>query len=193
MFNLPVEIQTQIKKKLKPDEIIVWTEQPIPEKLMRKAKNTGCLASLVSIPVVAFSVFWTADADGYKIPDFSKGTFESFSPLFGLIFGIWGLCQPLLRSRAAKKKALSTVYVISNLRVFSFDTLRSEIYQSFSPQQFITIERHEELDGSGDIIFAEETYKDSEGVDRIKEVGFLGVANVRQVELLLQNFAHSFA
>ena len=184
-YNIPSNLQETIKSELKSGEKVVWAEQPIPE-LYKKA---GLAVWLFFIPWTLFSMFWIAGAAGFKIPDFSQGGFELF-PLFGLPFlliGLWGLLLPF----RIKKQAQEMVYVITNLRAFSIEGIKTVKFKSYNPKEFSQLERKQNQDGTGDITFMKETYTDSDGDRRSRDHGFFAIKDVKRVEALLENILDS--
>ena len=109
------ELQARVKRELEPGESIAWMEQPVP----RFFTISSITMILCAIPWTAFSIFWICSAAGFKMPNFSRGGFSLF-PLFGLPFVLIGLgmfSSPFW----AYRRALKTVYVITNRRAIAFE------------------------------------------------------------------------
>ncbi|MGB4342661.1 MAG: hypothetical protein WBJ03_03520 [Moraxellaceae bacterium] len=182
MYRLPQVLQERVMRELQPGEVVSWAGQPDPRRLMLG----GFALWLFFIPWTAFSVFWIAGASGFKVPDFSQ-PFEFF-PLFGLPFlliGVGGLSSPFWIYR----KARHMVYVITSKRAFAMTGGRSITVESWSASQLEKIVRTERPDGSGDLVFATEVWRDSDGDRRTRQKGFMGIADVRMVEAHLQRLA----
>ncbi len=193
MLNLPAEIQSKINQELKRGEVVRWAEQPNLEKFIRKVSAGSFLIWLLFIPWTAFSVFWIAAAAGFKIPDFSQPSFQLFFPLFGvpfLLIGICGLAAPFFLPLFLKQKAANMIYVITNLRAVIIQAGKTTTYKSYYPKQLINLERTENPDGSGNIIFA----KDGSGPriqnKNFKGEGFWAIENVKKVAALLEDLAN---
>jgi hypothetical protein len=185
LYELTPELRTLVDNELDRDEKIVWLGRPDP-----KASGRGYLAvQLFAIPWTAFSVFWIGMAAGWKIPDFKQGF--DFFPLFGIPFfliGIGMLTSPIWGKRLASK----SVYVLTNRRAIIFKKeFTGMSIRSFNPDQLRTLERKQHADGSGDLIFKQEITGHSDSGPHIGQVGFLGVANVKQVEDLVEQLAAS--
>lgn len=181
-MSLPApDIQARIRAELRPGETVTWSGQPDPARLMR----AGFLAWLFFVPWTAFALFWTAGAAGFKFPDFSTAsTFQLLFPLWGLPFvaiGIGGMSAPWL----AQRKALNTIYVITNQRALSIEGGKSVTVRSYLAADLGVIERTERPDGSGDLILFTRNERDSDGDTRKRKEGFLAVANVRKVEEMI--------
>jgi hypothetical protein len=186
LTDLPATLQERVQAELKPGEAVVWAGQPDPAKTMK----TGFLLWLFFGPWTAFSLFWMAGAAGFRIPDFSSPVNLLF-PLFGLPFvliGVVGMSAPYW----IRRKALSTVYVITGQRAFSLEGPKTWTIRNFLPEKLDNIVRREHPDGSGDLVLAVENYTDSDGDARKKEYGFMAIHDVKQVEVRLQHLV-SFA
>jgi hypothetical protein len=116
------------------------------------------------------------------------GLFSVF-PLFGLPFiliGLGMLSSPLWAYRRAKK----TVYVITDRRAITFEGgWSSTTIRNYPPEKLTDIFRTEKRDGSGNVIIARRAWRDSDGDKQTEELGFLRIADVKDVERRLQNLA----
>ncbi len=178
------DLHTKTQDELEPGEKMLWSGQPDPKRLSRKA----LLISLFGIPWTAFALFWVVAAAGFKLPDF---TFSSFSdgfhavfPLFGIPFVLIGLgmfTAPYWAYRSAKR----TVYAITNRRALVISFGRAKRVQSYFEQDISDISRVERADGSGNIVFRTEETTDRKGNARLNQIGFFGVPEVRRVERIL--------
>lgn len=194
MFNLPSEIQSKINQELKRGEVVKWAGQPNLEKFLGKAMAGRFLIWLFFIPWTVFSVFWIAGAAGFKIPDFSQPSFELFFPLFGvpfLLIGIFGLASPFFLPFFLKKKAASMVYLITNLRAVIIQGTKTTTYKSYYPKQLTNLERTENPDGSGTIIFVKDDGETNIQNKKFKGEGFWAIENVKKVASLLEDLANS--
>lgn len=179
IYRLPPPLQQRVMNELQLGEVVYWVGQPDPRRMMLG----GFLLWIFFVPWTAFSLFWMAGAAGFSVPDFSNPS--ALFMLFGIPFvliGIGGLCAPLWAYVAARH----TVYAISNKRAFMLEGKRSVTSESWRPEQLGNIVRTERPDGSGSLVFATETWRDSDGDRRIRRKGFLHVAEVRMVEAHLQ-------
>jgi hypothetical protein len=179
---IPRLLEEKVDHELEPGERIEWIDMPIPRFFT--PASTG--AFLFAIPWTAFAIFWIYAASGFKIPDLREG-FDLF-PLFGVPFVLIGfamLSSPLWTWR----KALGTVYVITNKRAITFDGGWSTTIRSYPPQKLQDLYRKEKRDGSGDVIIARRAWRDSEGDRRSEELGFLRIRNPKEIEQMLKKLA----
>lgn len=173
------ELQTKVNNELKPDEVIRWIEKPIPAFF--GPKSTG--AFLFAIPWTAFALFWICGAAGFQIPDFNEGA--DLFPLFGLPFVLIGLCM-LSSPLWNYLKTSNTVYAITNQRAIIVEVgISSTKTYTYTQEQLGHIYRKEKRDGSGDVLFAKRTWKDSDGDKQTEEVGFIKIAKPREAEEML--------
>ena len=180
---MPREMQDRAERELDPGERIEWISMPIARFFT--PASTG--AFIFGIPWTAFALFWTGGAAWGTSQVEGAGWFRAF-PLFGLPFILIGfglLSSPLW----AYRKARRTVYAITDRRALSLEGGRTTTVRSFTPEQLKEIYRKERRDGSGDVIFARRTWRDSEGDRQAEEIGFLRVPDVRDVEARLRRLA----
>lgn len=186
--NLPYELRHLMEDELNDQETPLWTGRPTPGRMAIK----GLPTALFAIPFTAFAVFWIGGASRFKVPDFSEGGF-SFFPLFGLPFlfiGLGMLCTPLWKMRAAKR----TLYVLTDKRAILFSGGWRTTIRSFSPGQLQDLSRKQRADGSGDIVFKKEISNTHRSHNMpAKEIGFLCIDNVKEVEDLIREVAKSNA
>ncbi len=180
MIDYHLQMKTQ--DELEAGEKMLWTGQPDPKRLSKKA----ILISLFGIPWTAFALFWVVAAAGFKLPDFSSLSdgFHAVFPLFGIPFVLVGLgmfTAPYWAYRSAKR----TVYAITNRRALVISFGRSKRVQSYFEQDITDISRVERADGSGNLIFRTEETTDNKGNARLNQIGFFGISEVRQVEKIL--------
>ncbi|HEX6591314.1 MAG TPA: hypothetical protein VF050_04890 [Moraxellaceae bacterium] len=171
-MKLPPTLQQRLMQELQPGEVVAWAGQPLPGRLMRQ----GFLLWLFFIPWTAFSLFWMSAASGFQLPNPARP--EVWFALFGLPFlliGLGGLASPFYMRR----KAASTVYVITSKRAFTLTLGRSSQMHSWPPEKLGRVSRTEHGDGSGDLVFASE-----EGTPPLGR-GFTALRDVRQAELYL--------
>jgi hypothetical protein len=180
---VPQELQEKVRRELASGEKIQWMEQPIP----RCFTSVSTPAFLFAIPWTAFAIFWICGACGFKCPDFSKGGF-SFFPLFGVPFVLIGfgmLCSPLWTYR----KALKTVYIITDRRAIIFAAGWTTTIQSYLPNQLKSIVRKDKKDGTGDIVLAQCFPSSYRGGQQTQDIGFLNIREPRAVEQMLMDLA----
>ena len=183
---VPRELQSLVEAELRPGERITWMEQPIARLL---ARATWPIV-LFGIPWTAFALFWTAGAawGTTKMKD-GPGLFSVF-PLFGLPFiliGVGMLSSPYW----ARRKARGSVYVLTDRRAILFTAgwRGSMTVRSFEPERLNDLRRNQHSDGSGDLVFAQDIHRDSDGDRRSTDVGFMAIREVKQVEEMVRTLA----
>lgn len=181
---IPRYLKDKVENELETGEHIQWIDMPIPQFF-----NPGSTAAfLFGIPWTAFALFWTAGAAwGTSHAENGPGLFSVF-PLFGLPFILIGfgmLSSPIW----AYRKALKTVYVITDKRAMTFEGGRSLTIRSYPPDKLQNIYRKEKKDGSGDVIIRVKAWVDSDGDRRSEGLGFLRVKNPKDVEEKLKRLA----
>ncbi len=174
--QLSDRLQQQVRNELKAGEHVQWMGQP-------STKATAKMLMpilLFFIPWTAFALFWTAAAAGFKLPNVDDDLFVWLFPVFGLPFimvGLWGLSMPWRMAARAK----NTVYVITTQRVIILTVGKKLSCQSFYAKNLTGIRREQQPDGTGNLYF----YGSQEIASRDKKMGFLGIAEVQHVEMLL--------
>ncbi|MFC1835061.1 hypothetical protein ACFL2Q_10035 [Thermodesulfobacteriota bacterium] len=182
---VPRDLREMVRRELEPGETVTWMEMPVPKFFTQMSTA----AFLFGIPWTAFAFFWTFGAAGFKIPDFSKGigAFDFF-PLFGLPFILIGFGM-LLSPIWTYRKALKTVYAITDRRAITFKGGRSTTIRSYPPSALKNIYRKQRKGGTGDVIIPRKDWNDSDSNRPTEEPGFLRVRDARRVEQMLRDLA----
>ena len=170
--QIPRELEERVERELQPGERISWIEMPIPTFFTPKSTQIFLFAIVWTL----FAIFWTYAAAGFKIPEFKAGsdTFQVLQFLFSLfglpfiLIGLGMLSSPLFEYR----KALKTVYVITDRRAITFEAGWSKRVRSYPPSKLLNVYRKERRDGTGDVIISIDKWVDSEGDTRTKDLGF---------------------
>ena len=173
-----------VDRELKPHEVIQWIGQPIPKFFT----SDLITAVLFGIPWTTFSLFWVWGATGFGSLLTQGLTPLLLFPLFGVPFVLIGFGMLSLPIRT-RQLALQTVYVITDRRAISIEGGKSSIIQSYSPQQLKVVYRQENKDGTGNVIFTVKSWKDSDGDEQSKPIGFMNIRDPKQVEDLLKTLA----
>ena len=174
--TLPADLDALVRREIAPGERVRYAEQPVASYGTVRAFGMW----LFAVPWTAFSVFWTVMAAGAAG---EMGGWGIVFPLWGLPFvciGLAMLSAPWWTWRGARR----TLYVVTDRRavVFTAVGLRDLRVQSFVPDALGDTRRVERPDGSGDLIFSETGYRDSDG-DVVKTTtGFKTLADVRAAE-----------
>jgi hypothetical protein len=185
--QIPRELREKADRELESGEQVEWLEMPVP-RYFTPAATAGFL---FGIPWTAFAIFWTVVAAWGTSKAGDAGFFWAF-PLFGLPFiaiGFGMLSGPIW----AYRKALKTVYVITNRRAITFDGGRTRTIRSYPPEELRNVYRKERKDGTGDIIISRRAWRDSDGDRQSEELGFLRVREPKAVEAMLKLLAEQAA
>jgi hypothetical protein len=180
---IPRRLQDAVDRELESGERVLWIDMPIPSFFT----PTAIGAFLFAIPWTAFAVFWVVMAAQGTAQMEEGGPGRAF-PLFGIPFiliGLGMLSSPLW----AYRKALRTVYVITDRRAITFSGGFSTTIRNYPPAGLHNVHRREKRNGSGDVLFAERTWKDSDGDPRREELGFHRIRNPKDVEQKLRILA----
>lgn len=161
------QLRLAVKPQLEPHEELLWVGHPNPNRI----------------------VFKLSDIIGFLVGIFFLGTFIVPPSKIGLniltFFSLFFIFYPLINFANSYIRALKTIYVLTNKRalIISTSNLKHSI-QSYSSTDIGIIERIELKNGSGDLIFAQKLYKDSEGGWQKEDVKFVGIQKVKFVENL---------
>jgi hypothetical protein len=177
IVNVSRELRDRVEQELEPGEKIQWIDTPIP----RYFTSTSVSAFPFGIPWTAFSVFWTVMAAQGTSRAEGSPTLSIVFPLFGVSFILVGLGM-LATPFWIRRKALRTVYAITDRRAISIEGGWSTTVCTYAPESLRNIYRKDRRDGSGDVILAREPRFHSHD---IVEQGFLQVRDVREVERML--------
>jgi len=181
--QVPHDLREKVDRELESGERVEWLQMPVP-RYFTPAATAGFL---FGIPWTAFAIFWTVGAAWGTSKAAGPGFFSAF-PLFGLPFILIGLGM-LSGPIWAYRKALKTVYVITNRRAITFDGGRSLTIRSYPPDRLTDFYRKERKDGTGDVIISRRAWRDSDGDRQSEELGFLRVREPKTVEAMLKKLA----
>lgn len=176
--------QSAVQSELDSGEQLIWTARPNPQRVAMRQLPLF----LFGIPFFAFAVTWMGGA--FFMTRLVSGAAPglgptSFFPLFGVPFVLVGLY--LLTSPAvAYWKAGKTIYAVTNRRAILIEGGTSRSVQTFERGEIGHIERREHSNGTGDVIFARERVSGAKGRSYLREVGFWGIPNAREVERLMR-------
>lgn len=176
--KVPHHLFEAVQCELAEGEQVKWIGQPTPVLAAQSAKSE-CLGGLF---MTVFASGWTWFV--YQSTLKSEGGNVSFM----LVFGIWFLGSGLYTVMAPLRAywlAGHTVYAVTNLRAFSVVTFIRRTVLSFSRDRLATHERQEDAESRGSIIFYRVATQRSKGGAVYRDVGFMGLPNVREVSKVL--------
>lgn len=178
-FEAVNEQQAVVQSELRDGERLLWADRPDPQRALKQA----FVIWIFAIPWTAFAVFWIVMAATMSSGAPGPG---SFFALFGLPFLLIGFVM-LASPWWAQAKAKRTTYAITDQRVLIIETGKTRKVESYSADDLGNISRVERPDRSGDLTFAQKSYRDSDNDRRSTDIKFVGVREVRQVENILRD------
>jgi len=169
-----------INAEINREEKLVWVDAPIS---LLKHAQTAVPTALFGIPFFGFAVFWTWQATAIlrKAPHDNLDGLAYFFPLFGVPFLLVGLSM-LLSPAWKALKGRKTLYAITDKRLIIREAFPKISVKSWSLKQLDNLTRVGSADGPGNVIFAEERYKDSDNDWRTNKIGFIGIDQPKKVE-----------
>lgn len=197
---LPSPVAQAIQAELDPDEVLLWTGQP----LSGKYAGGGWRVVPFGAFFLTFAVFWTLGAAGVLSGDGLDGVFTWVFPLWGLPFiasGLWMVLSPWRFWRRSKKIG----YAITSRRaIITYRRMFRASVRTIMPFQMTDLEMTASPDGTGCIYFSPSVSRP--GAVRsgfyfggpvlpssAPENGFTAIAEVRTVAALLRRLAESSA
>ena len=184
-------LRQHIGAEIEPNERLLWTGRPDPSK--RAA--TGIPAMIFGIPFTLFALFWTTMASGaiFATRNSGHGTPAPLYlfPLFGLPFILVGFGL-LLSPLWAYLKAQRTMYAVTDRRAITWEENTfggKRTVRSFGPNEIALMERRENANGVGDLVFSRErnySYQNGRNRNTVRENGFFAIPDVRTVERILR-------
>jgi hypothetical protein len=173
---LAPELASLVDAELAKGEHIDWIGQPIPSRLAL----SGVPIALFGIPFTAFALFWMGMASGIRGPGGSG--LGGFFFLFGIplvVVGLGMLGSPFWMYL----KAVRTVYAITDRRALAIerDILGRFTTRSFEGRNLAILSRTQRADGSGNLVFQREYYRQGRN-GRFVDIGFFAIPDVKAVE-----------
>ena len=186
-----LEAEQRLQGELRDGEHLLWAGRPRIPFLVWSALPV----SIFGLFFGGFALFWIIGAATVtrSVPSEVGGGFGLFSllfPLFGLPFLLVGLGL-ILSPWLAKLRLKKTFYGVTDQRAIllepsGFSGVETRFYPLADLERMV---RTQKADGSGDLVFEEETqsYR-RKGRSRTRHVrhGFMGIEEVRRVEDLIR-------
>ena len=208
---LPEPLQNLVNDELTAGERVRWVGQPVPRVGFPLA---ALVPFLFAIPWTGFALFWMTQASGVlERPLNQIDSSRLLFALFGVPFVLVGLglfASPFWMRARARQAAARTVYVITDRRAIVFDggyygdgslplMLVSMVrpygrggtrVTSYTPDQLTKIERMQNADGSGNLVFGETLFlTEYRSIGTMHRAGFFSIADVREAENQLRALA----
>lgn len=176
------EIKERVEQKLQPGEQVEWAGLPLP-------RNFFPPLDVLTI----FLFFWLALAI-FATWKYAEQENLALALITTSPFTLSGLAVLITRSIWLRRKALNTVYVITNKRAMTIVEWRSSgITQSYYPDNLKDIYCKEKKDGSGDVIITCQALRESKTNRHLEPLGFLRINNPKKVEIKLNKLAEQSA
>lgn len=180
--TLPPAMRAIVLRELAPGETITWARQPIARAPTTRTVvmlliGIGCLATCVALLLEGFGPGAEPAREGAKLAIAAAAA--------GLAaFGLIGFVMPLLDRRERRR----TAYVVTDRRAIVLRWLGGGRVsaRSFSARRVETLERIEYGDGSGDLVLDTLITYGPKRREIQTPLGFLGIADVREVEAVLR-------
>jgi hypothetical protein len=187
-YVLPADLERAVTDELAAGERIVWGVQPLARRFLLQTLPVV----VFGVPWTAFSVFWTVMAAGGVASAGAAGWWAWIFPLWGVPFVLVGLAM-LSAPYGAWRGARRTLYLVTDRRALAFTAKgRAAIeVRAFAPDALGALRRVQRPDGSGDLFFARDEWRDSDGDRRTADVGFTAVPDVRAAEEAVRHLAAS--
>lgn len=181
-LQLPGKLRQLVEGELNEGEQLRWVERA---RLGRFIARSLPLV-LIGIPFTGVALLWITIATVFAG---STGFFPLYIfPVFGVPFLLVGGAM-LLSPLFMLIKASGTVYAVTDRRAMSFEGGYATTIRSFGPEYVGNLQRTQYADGSGDLIFDRVVKHGRRRRKYYKDVGFLGIANVKQVERLVREIS----
>jgi hypothetical protein len=168
-----------IEAELQPGERVLWAGRPRPLRIMLQ-NGEALVTGLLAVAALFVLLFAFPVTSVFSFVFFGCGFPWVF--LFVLALPFYYFARPVADYLSAER----TVYVVTDRRALIIrPRLGGKTVQSYN--RIGQIERRERSGGSGDLIFASETEAGGRAARRVRtrKIGFIGIANVREVERLL--------
>jgi len=178
------EARERLGRELEPDERLLWSGRPRPWHLVRAALPIAAFA----IPWITFSLFWMVGAVDSRAPAVRAGGLAVF-PVLGIplvLLGMLMLFSPLW----ALSQARRTLYAVTSRRLLILVSGRSPSLRSFDPRTLAPLQRFDRTDGTGDLLFPDQTLLNAtRGYSRLQAMhtGFIGITDAHSVHDLIRS------
>jgi hypothetical protein len=174
-----------VQPDVEADEQILWVGQPNPARMAIRSLGGFLFGIVWTSFTITFTTTWIASSSNGAWPGgiwgFGGLAFYLFMTPF-LLIGLALLASPF----TSYLESLRTYYTVTNKRILIIETGKTRKVQSYGKDDVGNLERVERTDGSGDLAFATQHYKDSDGDERTRDIKFIGIAQVRSVENIVR-------
>ncbi|MGI4789777.1 MAG: hypothetical protein ACRYFS_13115 [Janthinobacterium lividum] len=177
--------QEELEAQLKAGEKLLWSGQPDPMRALWVSQGAiyVFLFGLIWTPMTIFAavVFRPPPGGSPGFPLFESIAMELYIFPF-ILLGFACLWAP----RSAYVQSERTTYGITDQRIIILKGAKKRFMNSYHREALGVIKCIERSDGSGELIFAQDHYIDSEDREATTNIQFIGVPKVRSVETILR-------
>lgn len=166
----------QIQPELRSDEEVLWLGHPNAFRTALRYLPQVLGGIVFCLIILNFERDWN------QTPGPRPDIFFSILPL---LMGLAVALSPV----SAFVSARNTAYAITNDRVLIVEKgsiLAPRRVSSFGKRDLGIIRTEVRGDNSGNLIFAQQSYSDTNGTTRVRDIRFTGIPEVRQVEGILR-------
>jgi len=175
------ESEKIVRAELEEGERLLWHGRPDPKAAAFHNARIVFIGAVIAI----FALWWMLAAADYGIPDFSQSMririIESVAFLV-LMVGL-GLCYT---PRIAYKRALGTVYALTDRRCLIISMNGNKVVQSYRQEDIGEIEWMIGPKKTDHVAFASPEATVRKGVSTIRRAGFYNIADGKAVEQMLR-------
>lgn len=182
------ELEQVIRQELSDGEKLLWAGRPDPAQAARKyiaITVFGCVWTLfISVFLVITQKMLhqaTGSGGGAGVDQMFRLVFTLGPGLF-LLVGLGMIASPAWGYARARR----TIYAVTSQRLMIVTTGNTRSVVTFDERDLHQIHRTERADGTGSIVFALESYRDSNGQTATRAHGFWGIPHVKHVEMLIR-------
>jgi hypothetical protein len=186
MLSQELDLRSKIQPDLQVGEKILWVGKPKPMQVALQYARSSIETAIGLILVIIIFYYVFFDSPSYMSwPLFrSRGYYIGSFVLITVASVLW-ILRPFWEYVAAS----DTVYAITNRRVLiKKPGVMKYSVKWYSAREIGHFKRRDFADGSGNLLFARETYTDHNRLffrTRHRSIGMWGIPNVHQVERLI--------
>jgi hypothetical protein len=180
------EFATEVESELQTGESLIWVGQPRQEPY---AKASGCLFVFGMLFIGAGVVLIMLGIVFLFRKGAGGGGLSTVGILLAGLFGIYFVLTGVRKLAAPiwmKRRGKGTRYLLTDQRAIVWEpTFLGPKVRSFGRDELRKMTRVENDDGSGSLIFQEDTIRDNDGFTKLRH-GFLNIDNALAVEELIR-------
>lgn len=178
------DMSPKLEATINPDESIIWRGKVESDHVLRPVQNLYLIMGVVLLLSLILNLVWI---------DFEFEINGSITWTIGaIVFVFLVIVVDRRRSRSKTQHQLSSiVYLLTEKRAICAIGDKSDSISTFPLETLCIIEKRLSTNGIGDLIFSKEVAIDSDNCPYTKELGFIGIRDVKAVEELILKFQTS--